>query len=93
MDKVVMKKRLSIFSLLLSTMCCSFLPVQTNAAEATLQAVEQVEIDKFLGVWYEIARKPTSLEKNVVEILLRPIHSMNMGICRLSSNVLMRINN
>lgn len=63
MDKVVMKKRLSIFSLLLSTMCCSFLPIQTNAAEATLQAVEQVEIDKFLGVWYEIARKPTSLEK------------------------------
>lgn len=64
MDNVVVRTRLSVLALLLSALYCGFLPIQAGAAESKIQAVDKVEIDKFLGVWYEILRKPASLEKN-----------------------------
>lgn len=63
MDHVVVRKRLHASTLLLSMLCFGYLPLQVGAVEKKIQAVDKVEIDKFLGVWYEIVRKPTSLEK------------------------------
>lgn len=42
-------------------LCMATMSVQAQAPAFT--AVEKVELDRYLGVWYEVARKPSHLEK------------------------------
>lgn len=58
-----LRSALSYLSFLL-LLCMTSLSVQAQAP--VFSAVEKVELDRYLGVWYEIARKPTSLEKKCV---------------------------
>ncbi|SPL71792.1 lipocalin family protein [Acinetobacter stercoris] len=49
-----------LFALFLSFSFHAFASEKTEI----LAIPEQVEIDKYLGVWYEIARKPAAIQKN-----------------------------
>jgi len=44
-----------------------FLPVLL-AADSSLPVVQDLDISRYLGVWYEIARLPTSFEKGLVGV-------------------------
>lgn len=59
MNNATIKKRLS--ALVLNVVCLALSIGSVQAIE--LQAVEKVELDRFLGVWYEILSKPSSTEK------------------------------
>lgn len=52
-----------LHSLLL--MACSFAWLPNTHAQP-LQVVEKVELDKYLGVWYEVARKPMYFERKCI---------------------------
>ncbi|TCM67776.1 apolipoprotein D and lipocalin family protein [Acinetobacter calcoaceticus] len=45
---------------------CMTLISSSWAKESPLKTVDKVELDQYLGVWYEIARKPNSLENQCV---------------------------
>ncbi|MDQ8935718.1 lipocalin family protein [Acinetobacter rudis] len=59
MNNVMIKQWLTNTVLTVCGVCAFSLSTQA----ADLSAVEKVEIDKFLGVWYEILSKPSSTEK------------------------------
>lgn len=59
MNDATIKKKLS--GIVLGVLCYCFAAMPLQAAE--LQAVDKVELDKFLGVWYEILSKPSSTTK------------------------------
>ena len=50
-------------SLLLMAWCFAWLP---NTHAQPLQVGEKVELDKYLGVWYEVARKPMYFERKCI---------------------------
>lgn len=62
MDQDVKKNLLSPFTRFISAVACC-MTMQSYANDTQLQTVDKVELDKFLGVWYEIVRKPSSNEK------------------------------
>lgn len=61
--KVVPSLSMKMILLLLGTFFCKGCG-QSN----TLKTVEKLELDKYQGVWYEIARKPFRPEKNLKNI-------------------------
>ena len=48
----------------------------TYAQSKSLPTVEKVELDKYLGVWYEVARKPMSFQKQCARDVLA-IYTVN----------------
>lgn len=64
------KPRLSFtFTLISSAFLCAFSsnifadPTSNNSTKEVTVSPDHIEIDKYLGVWYEIARKPNSFQK------------------------------
>lgn len=53
------------FSLLMLTLCSS---VATEKREFDNSTVENVDLDSYMGVWYEIVRKPHFFEKGMTKV-------------------------
>ena len=55
--------RILIFGIILLVASCANQPVNRDGS-IPLSSVDNVDIDQYLGRWYEIARLPNSFEKN-----------------------------
>ena len=54
--------------IILTAMCCgSIFYSNTYAENSTLAAVPQVELSQYLGLWYEVARKPMYFQKECAQ--------------------------
>lgn len=54
--------------IILTAMCCSSIFYSNTYAEnSTLAAVPQVELSQYLGLWYEVARKPMYFQKECAQ--------------------------
>ncbi len=57
-----------IFALIaIAAVCLSRQPTQADAGLPPLQTVQQVDLKRYLGQWYEIARYPNWFQKNCLE--------------------------
>ena len=52
------------------------LGMMSHASAQPLQAIEELQLDRYLGVWYEIARKPFAAQKHC-EYAARSIYTLN----------------
>ncbi len=66
MDHIVKRRRKFIYPTFSSLILCAFsmnIAAETAVSKkAVVPSPERIEIDKYLGVWYEIARKPSTFQ-------------------------------
>lgn len=56
------------FTILVIALSCSQYKPQTNSPMVNNKTVKQLDLNRYLGTWYEIARFPHSFEKDLVGV-------------------------
>jgi len=70
-------KKTSLKIVLLSWMVLLFSSCSNNKNMIRTETVNNLEIEKYMGIWYEIARYPHSFEKDLVGVTATYIPEAN----------------